>query len=62
MMRSSSATRSSRVVCENVSKARCAAATARSTSAALPSAIVPIGCSVAGLMTSSVFSRAGATH
>jgi hypothetical protein len=47
---------------ENDSNARRAAATARSTSAALPSAIVAIAASVAGSMTSSVRSPSGFTH
>jgi hypothetical protein len=43
--------RCSRVVCEKVSNARRAAATAMSTSFALPSAMRAIGSSVAGLIT-----------
>ena len=62
MMRSSSATRSSREVCENVSNAARAAFTAASTSSAVPSRILPTACSVAGLMTSSSRRPAGLTH
>ncbi len=54
--------RSSTLVCENVSNAALAAATAASTSSAPPIAIVSIGCSVAGLMTSSVSLLSGFTH
>src|SRR6185369_3737905 len=62
MMRSSSATRSSRDVCWNVSNAARAAFTAASTSSAVPSRILPTACSVAGLMTSSSQRPAGLTH
>ncbi len=62
MMRSSSATRSSRVVCENVSNAALAAATAASTSAWPPRAMASMASSVAGLMTSRRSSVDGATH
>src|SRR3954453_1246121 len=62
MMRSSSATRSSRDVCANVSNAARAAFTAASTSSAVPSRILPTDCSVAGLMTSSSRRPAGLTH
>ena len=61
-MRPSSAMRSSRVVREYVSNARCAAATARSTSAREPSEITPVTASVAGLTTSSVCGWAASTH
>ena len=61
-MRPSRAIRSSREVAAKPSNAALAAATARSTSASAPSAIVANGCSVAGLMTSSVAGEAGATH
>ncbi|MBB2682583.1 UNVERIFIED_ORG: hypothetical protein GGD47_000152 [Rhizobium etli] len=54
-MRFSGSMRSSLVVCEKEAKARRAAATVFSASAALPSAIVPIDCSVQGSMTSHVF-------
>ena len=54
--------RSSTEVCENVSKAAFAAATAASTSAAPPMAIDAIGFSVAGLMTSIVSVVLGSTH
>ncbi len=54
--------RSSRVVREKLSNALRAAATARSTSAALPRLIRPTTSSVAGPMTSSVFATAGFTH
>ncbi len=54
--------RSSRVVTENVSNAARAAATAASTSSGPPNAIVAIGCSVAGLITSSVSVETGWTH
>ena len=59
---SSRAIRSSRVVCEYVAKARLAAATARSTSAADPRLIRPQTSSVAGLMTSSGSGDTGSTH
>ena len=62
MMRSSSARRSSTLVCEKVRNARFAAATARSTSAALAIAIVAISCSLAGLMTFARRSLKGSTH
>src|SRR5687767_2257217 len=62
MMRSSSATRSSREVCEYVSNALRAALTAASTSSAVPRRILPTACSVAGLMTSSSRRPAGLTH
>ena len=62
MIFASSAMRSSRVVREKLSKARCAAATARSTSTRRPSEITPATASVAGLMTSSVWAAAGGTH
>src|ERR1700679_1092581 len=55
----SSATRSSRLVTENVWNARLAAATALSTSALEPSAISYIASSVAGLTTGVDFLRAG---
>src|ERR1700735_5342438 len=58
----SSATRSSRLVCEKVSKARLAAATALSTSALEPSAISYIGSSVAGLTTGVDFLATGSTQ
>ena len=58
----SSATRSSRVVCENDSNARRAAATALSTSAAEPSAMSYSGCSLAGLITGRVFGVTGSTQ
>jgi len=51
MMDWSSSSRCSRVVCEKVTNARRAAATASSTSAFAPSEIVPHGSSVDGLMT-----------
>ena len=51
MMAWRSASRSSRVVCEKVVNARLAAATASSTSAFVPSEIVPHGSSVDGLIT-----------
>ena len=54
MIDSSRATRSSRVVCENVSKALRAAFTARSTSSAVPRRIVAITFSVDGSTTSCV--------
>jgi hypothetical protein len=47
---------------EYVSKAARAAVTATSTSSAPPMAIVSTGCSVAGLMTSSVSLEIGSTH
>ena len=59
---SSNSTRSSRVVCEKVSNAAFAAATAASTSAVPPIAIEAIGCSVAGLITSSVSLVLGSTQ
>src|SRR6201987_2028418 len=58
----SSATRSSRLVCEKVSNARLAAATALSTSALEPSAISYIASSVAGLTTGVDFLTAGSTQ
>jgi hypothetical protein len=58
----SSASRSSFLVRENVSNAVRAAATALSTSAALPREIRPIVSSVAGLMTSNVFGVTGSTQ
>src|SRR5258707_289795 len=61
MIFESSATRSSRLVCENVSKARLAAATALSTSALEPSATSYIASSVAGLTRGVYFWRAGST-
>ena len=54
--------RSSRVVRDQVSNARRAALTARSTSSALPIEIRPIGCSVAGLITTRVAGFAGGTQ
>ena len=62
MIFSNSAMRSSRVVTENVSKARRAAITALSTSALEPSEIWYSASSVAGLMTSVVFLTTGSTH
>ncbi len=62
MIRSMRAMRSSRVVRDQAGKARLAAATARSTSAASPSAIRPHVSSVAGFSTSSVFSATGSTQ
>src|SRR3954467_5131901 len=62
MIFASSATRSSRLVCENVSKARRAAATALSTSALEPSATSYIASSVAGLTTGVDFLTAGSTQ
>ena len=62
-MRSSTAPRSSREVCDQGIKARRAASTARSTSAAEPMAILPQGSSVAGLITSSGWTpSAGSTQ
>src|SRR3954452_20704889 len=62
MTLASSATRSSREVCENVSNARRAAATALSTSALEPSATSYIASSVAGLTTGVGFLTAGSTQ
>ena len=62
MIRSSSASRSSRVVREYVSNAARAAATATSTSSGPPMAMDSIASSVAGLMTASVSLDSGATH
>jgi len=62
MIRRSRSMRSRLLVAEKAGKERRAAATARSTSALLPSAIVAIGCSVAGLITSSVAVPSGSTH
>src|SRR6266849_1045670 len=62
MILPSSATRSSRLVCENVSKARRAAATALSTSALEPSATSYIASSVAGLTTGVEFLTTGSTQ
>ena len=62
MTRSSSAIRSSRVECAKLSKARRAAATARSTSAALPREIWPATCSVAGFTTSKSRPSRGVTQ
>ena len=54
--------RSSRLVCEKVTKARLAAATALSTSALEPSATSYIASSVAGLTTGVDFLTAGSTQ
>ncbi len=62
MIRSSRASRSSTGVCDHVSNAALAAATAASTSACVPIAIVVIGSSVAGLITARVVSPSGSTH
>src|SRR3954453_5131922 len=62
MTLASSATRSSREVCENVSNARRAAATALSTSALEPSATSYIASSVAGLTTGVDFLTTGSTQ
>src|SRR5438445_112264 len=62
MILPSSATRCSRLVCENVSKARRAAATALSTSALEPSASSYIASSVAGLTTGVDFLPTGSTQ
>ena len=62
MIFESSATRSSRLVCEKVSKARLAAATALSTSALEPSATSYIASSVAGLTTGVDFLTTGSTQ
>src|SRR4051794_33518759 len=61
MIFESSATRSSRLVWENVTNARLAAATALSTSALEPSATSYIASSVAGLTTAVDFLTAGST-
>src|SRR5258708_39458355 len=62
MIFESSATRSSRLVCEKVSKARRAAATALSASALEPSATSYIASSVAGLTTGGDFLTTGSTQ
>src|SRR5215204_2984589 len=62
MIFSSSATRSSRLVCEKVSKARLAATTALSRSALEPRATSYIGSSVAGLTTGVDFLTTGSTQ
>ena len=61
-MRFRTSRRSSRVVWDQVLKAFLAAATALSTSLDEPRAILPQTPSVAGLMTSRVFSSTGSTH
>lgn len=58
----STSTRSSRVVVDQPGKARRAAATARSTSAAEPRATLPQTSSVAGFTTSKVPAPAGSVH
>ena len=62
MMRWMSARRSSGLVSEYDSKARRAAATALSTSAAEPSEILAIASSVAGSMTGKSCALVGGTH
>jgi hypothetical protein len=62
MIRPSSAMRSSRELRDQASKARWAAATARSTSSREPSEMTPATASVAGLTTSSGLGWAGSTH
>ena len=62
MIRSSNAMRSARVVTEKLSKASRAACTAVSTSAPVPSRILPTLASVAGLITSSSRRPLGVTH
>ena len=61
-MAPSSSMRSLTLVRLNAGKAAFAAATARSTSAALPRLMRPATSSVAGLITSSGFGEAGSTQ
>ena len=61
-IRASQSARSSTVVSDHVSNAARAAATARSTSSALPSGMLPITCSVVELMTSITPLPEEATH
>ncbi len=61
-MACSRSSRSSRVLTDQVAKAFRAAFTALSTSAAVPSAILPETCSVVGLSTSKDFGSTGSTH
>ena len=61
-MRVSASWRTSSGACDHAGKAARAAATARSTSAGVPSGMRPATSSVAGLTTSSTWSEDGATQ